>query len=501
MAKQKQRSEAFDVIVIGAGFGGLATALTLAEGGARVALLETLGYPGGCASTFERQGYSFESGATLFSGFDEGQLMDLWIRKHHLAVEHEILDPVVQLRLPKLSLDIPPHREALVARFCTLPGAPAENIRAFFAFQQKVSSSLWRLFDESELLPPIAFRGALKHLSYLPGTLSLLPWVGRSLGSVLSRFGLEDYEPLRLFIDATCQITVQASSKEAEALFALAALDYYFRGTGHVHGGIGVLARGLARAIETLGGTVSYFDRAKALERRPEGYRVHCRSGPLEARAVVANLLPQAVSALLSEPPKRLERWGKQVEKGWGAAMLYLALPPSMAGLGGPAFHLELIQDPDRPLIEGNHLFCSVSGASERGRTPSGGRTVTVSTHVPAAHLASLDRKSQGTYVASIQDHMKAGLAALAPEIWDCVETVWPASPRTFQRFTGRPHGFVGGIPRRRGLGNYSNVWPRPVAKDLYMVGDSVFPGQSTLATALGGQRLATHMLRRYGFN
>ena len=53
-----------DALVIGAGFGGLGAALRLAEGGARVALCETLKYPGGCASTFERGGhrYGAESG-------------------------------------------------------------------------------------------------------------------------------------------------------------------------------------------------------------------------------------------------------------------------------------------------------------------------------------------------------------------------------------------------------------------------------------------------------
>ena len=63
-----------DILVIGAGFGGLATALKLSELGAQVVLCEALTYPGGCASTFERDGYRFEAGATLFSGFGENQL-------------------------------------------------------------------------------------------------------------------------------------------------------------------------------------------------------------------------------------------------------------------------------------------------------------------------------------------------------------------------------------------------------------------------------------------
>ena len=90
--------ERVDVAVIGAGFGGLGAALSLAERGADVALLETLSYPGGCASTYRRRGCRFESGATLFSGFGEGQLFADWIARHGLDVRVDFLDPVVTLR-------------------------------------------------------------------------------------------------------------------------------------------------------------------------------------------------------------------------------------------------------------------------------------------------------------------------------------------------------------------------------------------------------------------
>ena len=56
-----------DTLVIGSGFGGLSAALTLAEQGVEVLLVESLKYPGGCASTFTKQGYAFEAGATLLT--------------------------------------------------------------------------------------------------------------------------------------------------------------------------------------------------------------------------------------------------------------------------------------------------------------------------------------------------------------------------------------------------------------------------------------------------
>ncbi|MGB5194512.1 MAG: FAD-dependent oxidoreductase, partial [Polyangiales bacterium] len=112
-----------DVVVIGAGFGGLAASLRLAELGADVVLCETLRYPGGCASTFTRQGYQFEAGATLFSGLGEGQLFSRWNEAWDLGLRFDLLDPLVEMRTARWSLSVPPDRDAFIERFCKLPNA------------------------------------------------------------------------------------------------------------------------------------------------------------------------------------------------------------------------------------------------------------------------------------------------------------------------------------------------------------------------------------------
>ena len=96
----------FDVAVIGAGFGGIGAAVELARRGAKVALFESLAYPGGCASTFRRKGFAFEAGATLFSGFSPDQLFGRWIDALDLPVTIDYLDPVVELRTPELRLPV-----------------------------------------------------------------------------------------------------------------------------------------------------------------------------------------------------------------------------------------------------------------------------------------------------------------------------------------------------------------------------------------------------------
>ena len=489
-----QPVEPFDCVVIGAGFGGLGCALTLAEAGARVALFESLRYPGGCASTFERKGHRFEAGATLFSGFDPGQLFARWIERHGMSVETRAIDPIVELRTPSFSFATPPDRAALIERFCALPGAPADAVRRFFAAQRAVADALWTLFDDPTLLPPFGLRALGRHLGRATAYLPLVPLIGRPVSSLLNRHGLEGFVPLRTWLDAVCQITVQAGVDEAEAPFALAAMDYYFRGTRHVHGGIGRLAEAMCAAIAAQGGEVRLSDQVRGLERDDEGWRIRARRGEVRARYVVANLLPQALGPLGVASPA-LDALGARLDDGWGAAMLYLTVDRA-APLRPEAHHLELVGALGAPLVEGNHLFCSLSGLDEdRGRT--GDRTVTISTHVPIRALR--EATDPGAYVAGVQARMRETLAARAPELTAHVRQEMTASPRTFERFTGRPQGLVGGVPRRAGLHHYAGMVPAPVAEGLYLVGDTVFPGQSTLATAIGGRKVAERLLARLG--
>ena len=58
----------YDAIVVGAGIGGLVTASLLASRGFDVVVLEQHSAPGGSASCFERKGYRFDVGASLFYG-------------------------------------------------------------------------------------------------------------------------------------------------------------------------------------------------------------------------------------------------------------------------------------------------------------------------------------------------------------------------------------------------------------------------------------------------
>ncbi len=70
----------FDVIVIGSGIGGLVTASLLAVKGAKVLVLESYLIPGGSAGYFQRQGYTFDVGASMIFGLGQKGTTNLLTR-------------------------------------------------------------------------------------------------------------------------------------------------------------------------------------------------------------------------------------------------------------------------------------------------------------------------------------------------------------------------------------------------------------------------------------
>jgi phytoene dehydrogenase-like protein len=489
-------SDDTDVVVIGAGFGGLAAALQLAEQGVRVTLCEALNYPGGCASTFDRDGYRFESGATLLSGLAPEQLFGRWIARYQPSLELDWMDPLLELRTSSVMLSVRRDRQSLLSQLCSLPGAPIDRLHGFFDRQRRVAAVMWELLDKPELMPEFALRWIPRalphHLRMLPRYLALLPLISKPMGTLLDESGLGDFIPLRVYLDALCQITLQCSSAVAEAPLVFSAMDYYYRGTAHVVGGVGAMANVLLDSCRQRGVDVQLACKVKHVQPDRNGWVVHGRRGKIRAKAVACNLLPSALPALMGDSYRSTSHVAALeagLTSGWSAAMLYRVVTPPI-GSHQSAHHIELVADENMPFCDGNHVFMSISGANERDRCPPGQRTMTVSTHIPIATVRD-ETIDQAQYIAAVQQRMRSTIALRAPEWSTLIHHELTGSARTFARFVGRQDGAVGGAPRTAGLHNYQSFSPVQAAPRLWLVGDSVFPGQSALAAATGGVRAA----------
>ncbi|NUQ39271.1 MAG: amine oxidase, partial [Caldilineales bacterium] len=173
-------------------------------------------------------------------------------------------------------------------------------------------------------------------------------------------------------------------------------------------------------------------------------------------------------------------------QDGWGAFMVYVGLDGSLAPADGALHHQVIVRE---PLGEGNSIFLSLSPAWDETRAPAGRRALTISTHTALAPWWTLYEQDRPAYEARKQRYLAAVLDA-AEQVFPGLrqaELILPGTPVTFERFTRRAGGWVGGFPQT----SLFRAWSPRLAPGLWMVGDSIFPGQSTAAVALGGLRVA----------
>jgi C-3',4' desaturase CrtD len=480
-------------LIIGAGIGGLTTAALLLKAGHQVTVLEAHVYAGGCAGTFFHKGYRFDAGATLAGGFAPGG-------PHYRLAEILGLEWPISPADPAWTVHLPDGRS--VTQWANPEQWRAERQVAFphsepfWQTQEMLADLAWDISSRPFPWPPQSLRDWRTVLAALrPSTLRALPYLFSTIGSLT-----REQEPMfRAFLDSQLLISAQATADQTSALYGSAALDLPRRGVNHVEGGIGTLADTLVAWIRANGGEVLFRQQVEKIEvRGGRATAVTTNKGlHLSADNIVANLTPWALAELLGPAaPRSLRREVRRRGPTWGAFTLYLGLDgaklPSLVGN-----HHQVIQDHSQALGEGNSVFVSLSKAGDERRGPAGQRTATLSTHTNVGSWWRLRHTDRSAYHARRDDYVEkllAGAETAVPGIRQAITLCLPGTPVTFQFYTRRPQGMVGGFPQ---TSLFDVRGPATGLPNLWLVGDSIFPGQSTAGVTLGGMRVAATVLNQ----
>ncbi|MBW4580456.1 MAG: C-3',4' desaturase CrtD [Tildeniella nuda ZEHNDER 1965/U140] len=503
------------VVVIGAGIGGLTAGALLAHRGYSVLMVDQALVPGGCASTFKRQGFTFDVGATQVAGLEPGGI------HHRIFTELAIDLPTATYCDPACAVYLPGETEPInvwrdpqqwqAERQRQFPGS-----EPFWQLLASLFHASWAFQSRDPVLPPRSVWDVWQLTKAVrPDTLVTLPHTFSTVGDALRVCGLAGDRRLRTFLDLQLKLYSQVNADETALLYAATALSVSQapQGLFHLHGSMQTLSDRLVAALERDGGKLLMRHTVEAIHTendRVTGVAIRNQktgeSWTEPADHVVANVTVQNLMQLLGEnAPQGYQRRVEKLPPSSGAFVVYLGVDESAIPKNCPP-HLQFFYDYEGAIAENNSLFVSVSRPGD-GRAPAGKATIIASSftdtsiwwdggsgvgsresgvgsgnsNVPSVRLR--EDNTQDPYHALKQRYTDEAIARLAQFFKLTEETILhveAATPRTFAQFTGRDRGAVGGIGQRVPTFGPFGFANRTPVRNLWLVGDSTHPGEGT---------------------
>ena len=488
-----------DVVVVGAGIAGLTAAALLAREGLTVELLEAHQQSGGCAGTFRRGPYTFDVGATQVAGLEPGGSHQRLLAHFGLPLPQATpLDPACVVDLadgrPPVRIFRDPARWK-AEREQQFPGSGR-----FWQLCATLHGANWAFASRDPVLPPRSLWDLGKLLPALrPANLASGLLAAASVADLLTLTGCGGDPRLRRFLDLQLRLYSQEPAEGTAALYGatVLAMGQAPLGLWHLQGSMQVLSQQLEQALAAGGGQLRLRHRVSGLERSNEpgggaGWRIRGERFERQAADVVLALPVQSLPDLLGEQlPAGYRQRLAQLPDPSGALVFYGAVERALLPANCPA-HLQL------DWADPGTLFVSVSHEGD-GRAPAGLATVIASLFTAAKPWFGLEASAYDQAKAEALAAMQRGLESLlgiSSEQWRHAEL---ATPRGFERWTGRPFGFVGGLgqhPSRFGPFGLASRTPLP---GLWLCGDSIHPGEGTAAVGLSALMACRQLLAERG--
>ncbi len=490
----------YDVIVIGAGLGGLTAGARLARNGKKVLLIEQHNIPGGCATTFKRKDYTVEVGLHEMDGLDE---LDA---KTGIFNDLDVFNNVELIRLPefyryinpRIDFVMPDDADEAIARLIEKFPEEEKGIRNYFRQIRGIRKQV-----------PKLPRSKIGRFLLFPLYPILFPNVVKNARKTIGQFLDENIknDDLKLLLVANLNYYSDDPFTMSMIYFSTAQ-DGYYAGGWYVKGGSQKLSDYLASCISNNGGEIVYRHLVKEIiveNNKAVGVVYQSKSKKkteqITAKAdyvIANNAVPALTKMLPKEQSVKLQNNIKNLQPSCSIISLYIGFNKTPKSLGNKHYSTFIANDSVRNLkdfamdlkqadFDKRHLIFVDYSQIDAGLTPDGKAFGVLATTDYAKDWENLSREEYKAKKKRVSKVMIDRLEKLIPGIKDHIEFYELGTAKTVEKFTLNPEGSVYGFAQtvsQAGDNRFGQTMP---VKNLHVASAWGFPGGGFTGTIISG--------------
>lgn len=503
----------YDVIIIGAGDGGLTAGNMLSKEGYDVLIVEKHHVPGGYCTNFERNEFTFDASMHMINGCEPGGTIYEILNK--FGAENRIdfikLNELFHWKDPnnEISFHAPVNLSKFIEKLSEIFPREESGIREFYQKYSEVPKYLMNLSDDENSEEALS---AIDDLSDKTVSEIIDPYISKpKLKDIMTAlsgfFGLPRHELNAL-------------------MFLVGALSYHHEGAYYVKGGSGSFSKALANNFEEMGGDLSLSTEVREIifenglatgieveDEKKNKNRYHSDS-------IIANCDPTHLVTDLchsdSIPSSYIEKITSR-RPSYSAVILYLGLDLDVAEYGFESYEIRMPkqggkQDKLKQMILENPEdieFQEGSGTIYSNVDPDccpSGKSVlsTIYYADPEPFQKKLDEESERgkeyrDFKEKISDLIINRVKKVIdiPEFESHIEVKELATPLTLKRYTNNRYGAFIGWEMTSDQAIINQLPQDTPIPNLFLCGQWTMPGGGVSAVMMGG-KMVCDKIRNY---